>query len=107
MNGLQQILNTGTNVVFVNAEEVLSGVRSLLEEYGLKPLGVQERAGKEQLPAELPTRQVKKILKEKGYRADSHYAFKALLKNYGVAEKKRGREYWYPTEQINAIPDNF
>lgn len=54
--------------------------------------------------AEMNTRQVRQHLSEKGYRVKSTAALPAVLSRYNISPTLKGKEYWYPTQEILKIP---
>lgn len=54
--------------------------------------------------AEMSSRQVRQHLCGKGYRAKSHLAVKRVLAEHKIQPTQRGREHWYPSEQVFKIP---
>lgn len=49
------------------------------------------------------TAMAKKMLTDKGYRVTSHNAFKEIVKH--LEPKKMGKDYWWKTADIEAIPN--
>lgn len=54
---------------------------------------------------QIPTVQVKAILKQKGYRVSTTTALNNMLSRHGIYPDKKGREYWYNTELIQKLPN--
>lgn len=55
-------------------------------------------------PQEMCTRQVKQHLLEKGYRVTSAPAMAQITEKLGLTRVKKGKEYWYQTTEVEAIP---
>ena len=45
-----------------------------------------------------------RILKEKGYKRASSDSLRSTCQEFGIDRVKRGKEYWYPSSQVENIP---
>ena len=85
-------------------ETVVNGMVDKILNYHRQPLNI----GGEPVKAyhdTVNTNVAKKLLKSKGWRVQSKVALNSVLAEYGVKAVKKGRENWYVTKQIEAIPD--
>jgi len=70
---------------------------------GMLP-GVATGATEKRASAEVNTAGAKKILSEKGYSVKITASLNKKLEEHGVVCNKRGRENWYLTREVEAIP---
>jgi len=56
---------------------------------------------------EMPTKLARKYLLEKGHRVIGDPSFNALIKEYGITAKKRGKENWYQVSDLDKIPNRL
>jgi hypothetical protein len=94
---------TPENLLIVIQEDMLEHVLyKMFMRFGFKELPeLQER---DIIDTEMVTGVAKKYLEEKGYRVHSCQAFNALMEQHKIAGVKRGRDKWYPVEQLRNIP---
>ena len=55
-------------------------------------------------PRLICSRQAKRIMADKGFRVNSDSTMTNITNRYELHREKIGNEYWYLTEQIEAIP---
>lgn len=60
--------------------------------------------GSEPGQKEICTRQVRQKLLEKGHKVSTPPAFLQFIKSLGLSRVKRGKEYWYKTAEVEAVP---
>ena len=66
--------------------------------------GAGSVATEKKASAEVNTAGAKKILTEKGYSVKVTASLTKKLEEHGVQSKKRGRDKWYLTSEVEAIP---
>jgi capsular polysaccharide biosynthesis protein len=104
--------------VSMNVVELAAALVIALKELGVVPAQVVRVENEVDEPVQAPepmmvprrhdevnTVIARKMLAEKGWKVKAYHSFQAVLDEYGVVGKKRGREMWYKTTDINNIPD--
>jgi hypothetical protein len=92
-------------MVIMNLEDLRPMLFKMIEEMREYD---RQLEGKEKRPAyhdQVNTKIAKKIMADKGWMAKSSAAFRQLMDEFGVQPTKRGREHWFVTKQLEAIPN--
>lgn len=55
-------------------------------------------------PPYMDSKQVIQILAEKGYKVNSMTTFRTIVENMGLKREKKGKGYWYHTQEVLNIP---
>ena len=89
-------------LIITTQDGLEKAIASALSKLGVAPNGQVEEVSEK--AEELPTRRVREILKQKGYRVISDPAFNTLMDTYKVRHRTRGKERWWQVADVERIP---
>ena len=72
-----------------------------------RPMDKLGMASVEHEQEEMNTRNAKKLLAGKGYQVKSSVGFNAVITEHKIGRVKRGREFWYKTDDLNKLPSRY
>lgn len=94
------MISDNNPLTFTSAQEFLDCMKQVL----MRGVGLNgEQITEAITQSEVTTRIAKRMLKEKGYAVASHSCFKKTVAH--LTPVKKGKDYWYDTADIQAIPN--
>jgi hypothetical protein len=100
---LLQDISVSRPLVISSYGELCDLVKVVLTDAGVIQVRKEDKI--ELTQSEYTTRQAKMILKGKGYQVKSHVTFKGIMLIHDITPVRKGKDDWWNSEKVNAIPD--